>query len=78
MIIPIRCFTCGKVLANKWKAYIAELEKLPEPTVDADENGVVPKNFEPVLKKDVLDKLGLTKMCCRRHMLTHVDMIDII
>jgi DNA-directed RNA polymerase I, II, and III subunit RPABC5 len=21
----------------------------------------------------VLDKLNLTKMCCRRHMLTHVD-----
>ena len=21
----------------------------------------------------VMDKLGLTKMCCRRHMLTHVD-----
>ncbi len=22
---------------------------------------------------EVLDKLGLTKMCCRRHLLTHVD-----
>ena len=22
---------------------------------------------------DVMDTLGLTKMCCRRHMLTHVD-----
>ena len=22
---------------------------------------------------EVLDELGLTKMCCRRHMLTHVD-----
>ena len=22
---------------------------------------------------EVLDKLNLTKMCCRRHMLTHVD-----
>lgn len=22
MIIPIRCFTCGKVIANKWKPYI--------------------------------------------------------
>jgi DNA-directed RNA polymerase I, II, and III subunit RPABC5 len=21
----------------------------------------------------VLDEMGLTKMCCRRHMLTHVD-----
>ena len=23
----------------------------------------------------VLDRLNLTKMCCRRHMLTHVDII---
>ena len=22
---------------------------------------------------EVLDELGLTKMCCRRHFLTHVD-----
>ncbi|CAF4015406.1 unnamed protein product, partial [Rotaria magnacalcarata] len=22
MIIPIRCFTCGKVIGNKWEAYI--------------------------------------------------------
>jgi DNA-directed RNA polymerase subunit N (RpoN/RPB10) len=21
MIIPIRCFTCGKVVANKWETY---------------------------------------------------------
>ena len=23
----------------------------------------------------VMDKLGLHKMCCRRHMLTHVDIV---
>lgn len=22
MIIPVRCFTCGKVLADKWDAYV--------------------------------------------------------
>lgn len=27
---------------------------------------------------DVLDELGLTRICCRRHFLTHVDLIDII
>ncbi len=21
MIIPVRCFTCGKVLGNKWQTY---------------------------------------------------------
>ena len=27
MIIPIRCFTCGKVIADKWNAYKALIEK---------------------------------------------------
>ena len=22
MIIPVRCFTCGKVIGNKWESYI--------------------------------------------------------
>ncbi|RUS77158.1 hypothetical protein EGW08_015081 [Elysia chlorotica] len=26
MIIPIRCFTCGKVIGNKWEAYIELLQ----------------------------------------------------
>ena len=28
MIIPIRCFTCGKVIADKYDYYIKEAEKL--------------------------------------------------
>jgi len=28
MIIPIRCFTCGKVLADKYEFYINEVAKL--------------------------------------------------
>ena len=26
MIIPVRCFTCGKVIGNKWEAYLALLQ----------------------------------------------------
>ena len=22
MIIPVRCFTCGKVIGNKWESYL--------------------------------------------------------
>jgi DNA-directed RNA polymerase I, II, and III subunit RPABC5 len=28
---------------------------------------------EKTAEGEVLDELGLTKMCCRRHLLTHVD-----
>ena len=30
-------------------------------------------NIKKTPEGQVLDKLQLTKMCCRRHMLTHVD-----
>ena len=31
------------------------------------------KNTEKTTEGEVLDELGLTNVCCRRHMLTHVD-----
>ena len=82
MIIPIRCFTCGKVLANMWKYYEAEVKKLEEKREQEQEQEQEQKpqykNFEGIPTKEILDKLGLKKICCRRHMLTHVDMIDYI
>ena len=79
MIIPVRCFTCGKVLANKWEYYQNRVQQMEdEHKGKMEKDGEQYKNLEPVYKKAVLDELGLTKMCCRRHMLAHIDMIDII
>ena len=72
MIIPVRCFTCGKVIADKWEYYQRESEKL-EAKVER-ENGS--KYFFETQTKEILDKLGLDRYCCRRHMLGHVDIID--
>jgi len=73
MIIPIRCVTCGKVLANKWQKY-TEMVKNMQKNDDEPEF----QNIEPGFKGKVLDELGLDKICCRRHMLTHVDLVDVI
>jgi DNA-directed RNA polymerase subunit N (RpoN/RPB10) len=75
MIIPIRCVTCGKVLADKWEYYKKEVAKLQG---DAEKQGdpALTKYFSEPFTKDILDKLGLDKYCCRRHMLGHVDIID--
>ena len=27
MIIPVKCFTCGKVIGNKWDYYVREVRK---------------------------------------------------
>jgi DNA-directed RNA polymerase subunit N len=77
MIIPVRCFTCGKVLANKWQEFekrCAEMDKTPAPKESPDHH----PNFAPNFKGKILDDLGITKTCCRTKMLGHVNIIDII
>ena len=27
MIIPVKCFTCGKILGNKYRFYVREISK---------------------------------------------------
>lgn len=76
MIIPVRCFTCSKVLADKWEWYTRECEKLkaqqPEDADAGDQTGGGKSRAE------LLDRLGLQRICCRRHFLGHVDMMDLI
>ena len=75
MIIPIRCFTCGKILADKWETYCKEVNKAEK------EDSVLNVNIKTLQQTHegkALDKLGLKRYCCRRHMLSHVDLIDII
>lgn len=57
MIIPIRCFTCGKVVGDKWETYITLLQS-------------------EYAEGDALDHLGLRRYCCRRMILSHVDLIE--
>lgn len=75
MIIPVRCMTCGKVLADKWNAYSKQVEKLTKQKENQDDEPTL-KNFEQNHKGGILKDLGITKMCCKRHMLTHIDIID--
>ena len=75
MIIPIKCFTCGTVLADKYRFYCEEVRKR-KMTRDLHVEKVIyltPEFSTKTPEGEVLDELNLTKMCCRRHMLTHVD-----
>jgi DNA-directed RNA polymerase subunit N (RpoN/RPB10) len=79
MLIPVRCFTCGKVLADKWKYFKAEQDKYENENVDSSATSTQEDlAFHKNTSNEVLNKLGLTRLCCRRHMLGHVDLIDII
>jgi len=81
MLIPIRCFTCGKVLADKYDYYIKEVQQLKKedtkPSKQESTNEEY-KHFEAVHTGPILDKLGLNRYCCRRHMLGTVDLMDVI
>jgi DNA-directed RNA polymerase subunit N (RpoN/RPB10) len=58
MICPVRCFSCGQVVADKYDEYVrltTQEKKSPE---------------------DALNILGINKYCCRRMLLTHVEVID--
>jgi DNA-directed RNA polymerase subunit N (RpoN/RPB10) len=75
MIIPVKCFTCGNVLADKYRFYLKEVRKLKVNEPIETVNYLTETNLDKSVEGQVLDKMNLTKMCCRRHMLTHVDII---
>ncbi|RKF81951.1 DNA-directed RNA polymerases I, II, and III subunit RPABC5 [Golovinomyces cichoracearum] len=60
MIIPVRCFSCGKVTGDLWERYIKLLDEQV-----SDGSG-----------SDAMDQLGCKRYCCRRMIMTHVDLIE--
>ncbi len=80
MIIPIKCFTCGMVIADKYRYYQEQVRKKKlakkgnNESIDIDKVIYLTKEFsEKTAEGEVLDELNMKKMCCRRHFLTHVD-----
>jgi len=85
MIIPVRCFTCGNILASKYETYkkrVSELKK-KEGITDTDPLLITGSNInsEEILstpEKRVLDDLKLVRYCCRRHFISQIDIINYI
>ena len=75
MIIPVKCFTCGNLLANKYLYYLNKVAELKKTQDKQNENieYIKEDNMDVSIEGKVLNDLKLTKQCCRRHMLTHVD-----
>ena len=57
MIIPIRCFTCGKLVADKWEDFSKRVKSGEDP-------------------RKVLNDLKIQRYCCRRMILSHIELID--
>ena len=75
MIIPVKCFTCGKVMADKWLYYQKRVKQIKNEE-GMDTTNVIyltQTNTKKTPECKVMDELGFNKICCRRHILTHVD-----
>jgi len=65
MIIPVRCFTCNKVIGHLWEDFNKKIKT-------STSNGI----SQTKATCDALDELQLDLYCCRRMLLGHIDVID--
>ncbi len=59
MMVPVRCFTCGKVVSEHWEPFTSRIEDGEDPAA-------------------VLDDLGVSRHCCRRMLVSHTDLVDVV
>lgn len=76
MLCPVRCFSCGRVLADKYLFFDRERTK----KLAAIKAGTPDQYHDArsVAMGDVLDALGLPLYCCRSALMTSVDLTDVI
>lgn len=63
MLIPIRCFSCGKIIGNKYEKYLELVKKTNKDELNDNQ-------------EKIFEELKLKRYCCRRMLLTNVDIID--
>jgi DNA-directed RNA polymerase I, II, and III subunit RPABC5 len=74
MLIPVKCFTCGKVIGDKYNYYIKEIIKRKDESINNEEIQYLDESqMDKTIEGQILDELKFTDMCCRRHFLTHVN-----
>ena len=84
MIIPVRCFTCNKIIGGKYSTYLSKIQeeekKNPqnENNRTIDTNLIKEGNITKSIQGKILDELKIKRYCCRRMFLTQVDIVDII
>jgi DNA-directed RNA polymerase subunit N len=63
MIIPVCCTTCGKTIGNLWNKY-NEVKKRHS------------SSTQEKLSEELLKEFKLKRYCCKKTLLTHVEIID--
>ncbi len=76
MIIPIRCMNCGKPIADLYRKYQERLKMRKGNKNDISTIYIDGTSIPDTPEKQTLDELGLRRECCRKHFLTHVDLLE--
>lgn len=77
MIIPVRCFTCNMLIGSKYEAYktlcvaIEKERKTNDPEPDSPDT-----SNNKTDQQKTFEILGLDRYCCRRHLISHTDLVD--
>jgi|688.fasta_scaffold19910_12 DNA-directed RNA polymerase subunit N (RpoN/RPB10) len=77
MLIPVRCVTCGDyAISTRWLAYQALVEKEKKKDGRTDSSPpYLTKSTVKTAEGRAMDQLGFTRECCRRHILTSVELL---
>ena len=73
MLFPIRCVSCNAVIAGKYETYIDKVKEYRKETGQTEMEYLSGTTIKTAEGK-ALDDLGVKRMCCRRHFLSHVDL----
>ena len=72
MILPIRCFSCNSLIADKWVEYNKQMNSLPKDKVIKIIGSDIPESTQ----NKILNDLGVKRYCCRRMFLGNLDMTE--
>ncbi len=73
MIIPIRCFTCGNIIASKYEKYKLLVQNSKESDILLIDQK---KNKSNNFYNCAMEKVGLKRYCCKRHILGHLSILE--
>lgn len=68
--------SCGSIIADKWMYYVNELKKRKGRYSPEDRFYMDGTQIPQTVEMEVMTKLGMKRPCCRKHFLTHVDLIE--
>jgi DNA-directed RNA polymerase I, II, and III subunit RPABC5 len=74
MIFPIRCITCNNVIAGKYLPYLEKVKDNRKGSGKTEMEYLTATTVKTAEGK-ALDELNIVRPCCRRHFLTHVDLL---